>query len=269
MAQIEVVVEQAGRHALFGHGQWPLLWSLSEREFRSRYRQSLLAIAWSLFQPILLVAVYAIFFKGILDVSGGGVPYLSFILAGLVPWRLVVSSLGATTTLTDNVNVITKVYFPRELVPLSHVVTALVDLAIGTVILVAVAWVQGYAPGLEMVALPLIYLLVVTVSAAAIIFAATLAVFIRDVALAMPMLLQLVFFASPIMYPPDQLPPWLEWLSFLNPFAVAVNALRDVMFAGVWPDWPLLLGHLVVAMGWFVASVAYVRSVEHRLVDVV
>lgn len=266
---VEIVVERAGSRPLLRHGQWALLRSMAAQELRSRYRQSALALSWTLLQPLLLVAVYAAFFKGILDITGGSVAYLSFILAGLVPWRFVVSSLGATSALTDNVQIITKVYFPRELVPLSQTVVALVDLAIGTVILLVVGVAQGYVPDVHVLAMPLIYLLLVLVTAAVAVFATTLAVFVRDVAHGMPMLLQLVFFASPIMYPSDQLPSWLSWLTAINPIAVVVNSMRDILFEQVWPDWRLLGLHLCVAAALFVGSLAYVRSVEHRLVDVV
>ena len=233
-----------GQAPLFRHGKWELLRSMTVQELRSRYRQTALALLWTLLQPLLLVAVYAIFFKGILNVSGGSVPYLSFILAGLVPWRFVVGAMGATSALTDNVQIISKVYFPRELVPLSNTAVGLVDLAIGTVILLIVTTAQGYVPDMHLLAPARVPARGPGPHGEAAIVATTIAVFVRDVSHGMPMLLQLVFFASPIMYPSDQLPSWLSWLTAVNPITVVVNSHREVLFEHAWPNWTLLGAHL-------------------------
>lgn len=245
-----------------------LVWSWSRRELNARYRQSALRSAWTVLQPISLVVVYGLVFRNILDVDGDGLPYLSFVVAGVVVYRYFALGVGQISSLVDNAHVISKVYFRREVLPLSICVGGLVDLAIGVVLLVGVATAQGEAPGLTLVAVPLPLLVMVLLTSALCVTLSAVAVVVRDVVHAVPTLLQVMFFASPVMYPTTQYPPGFGALGEANPLAACIEAVRDVTLRQTWPDWGLLAIHLAVAAGAFAASLAYVRSIEHRLVDV-
>ncbi len=263
----QLVTDSDERRPLIRHGYWHLLPVLTRQQLRVKYSQSALQVAWNVIQPAALMGVYALFFNGVLDVGSDDAPYLSFIVAGLVPWRFVAASLSTASSLTDNVQLISKIYFPREIIPVVNTSVGLVDLGIGTVIMLVIVAVQGAAPSYHLVALPLVYLLVVLFAVAATIIVTTVAVFIRDVVHGMQLLLLGLFFATPIMYPTSQLPTWLQWFPDVNPLAVAVTQVRTVVLFGEWPEWGLLSVHLVIAAGFVGAALAYVRSVEHRMVD--
>ena len=263
-------VESSGarsRRPLFRHGSWGLVRSLTRQNLLTRYRQSSLHLAWVILQPLAFVGVYALFFHGVLKLDSGDVPYLSFIVAGIVPWRFISNGLGNSSAITDSIHLISKVYFPREVIPIVTVASGLVDLAIGTAIMVVVALAQGIEPTYHLLALPLVYLLLVTVTTALTVFICTVAVFVRDLSHAMPLVMIGVFFATPIMYTEDQLPQWLRWFTVVNPFAVVVGDVRDLVLYDRWfAPGPYLI-HLLSASALFVASLAYVRSVEGRMVD--
>lgn len=256
------------RQPLLRHGAWGLAASLTRQQVLTRYRQSSLHLAWIVIQPVAFVGIYALFFQGVLQLDSGDVPYLSFVVAGIIPWRFIANGLGNTTSITDSIHLISKVYFPKELIPLSGVLAGLVDLAIGTVVIFIVIGANGQWPTYHVVALPLAYLFMVISTATVAIVVATLAVFMRDVGHAMTFVLIGIFFATPIMYTDDQLPPWLSWFPDVNPFAVAITQIRDLVLYQRWFSMQSYLLHLLVAVVLFVASLAYVRSVEARMVDV-
>lgn len=263
-----IVLGGHGRRPLFRHGYWRLVVSMTKQQIRARYRQSSLHLLWNVVQPLALVAVYAFFFKGILKVGDDDLPYLSFILAGLVPWRFFANGLGGVSAITDNIHLISKVYFPREVIPLVNTASGLLDLVIGTVILLSIAAFQGIPPDVHLLALPVVFLLLILVTASVTVVVSTVAVFARDLSHGMQFVLLAVFFATPIMYPASQIPSGLQWMVKLNPLAVVVLSVRDVAVEHLWPSWKLLFAHLAVASVLMVASLAYMRSVEHRMVDV-
>ncbi len=267
LADDTLVTGSDHRRPLIRHHFWHLVPVLARQQLRGKFAQSRLNLAWNIVQPVALTGVYAAFFSGVLDVGSGSVPYLSFIIAGLVPWRFLANGLSGSTALSDNIGLISKIYFPREIIPIVNVVGGGVDLVIGTVLILIVAGVQGVSPSYHLVALPLVYLLLVFFTAATTIIVTTVAVFVRDVSHGMQLLLLGLFFATPIMYPTSQLPSWLDWFPKFNPLAVVVTQAREVLLFNSWPD-PLLLGvHLVLSSAALVASLAYVRSVEQRMVD--
>ena len=262
-----VVVGGRNRRPLLRHGSWPLLRSLTRQSLVTRYQQSGLRVAWSVIQPLALIGVYALFFKGVLQVDAGEVPYLSFIVAGVIPWRFISNGFTASSSITENIHLISKVYFPKEMVPLSAVLAGLAELAVGTFIMVGVVAAGGHLPTYHVLALPLPFLLMVLFTCAIGVLLATVSVFVRDVAHAMPFVLMGAFFATPIMYTEDHLPEWLQWFPAVNPFAVAIDAIRDLLIHGRWfPPGPLVV-HLVAASLLLLGSLAYVRSVESRMVD--
>jgi lipopolysaccharide transport system permease protein len=249
------------------HSEIPLLLAWTRKEYVSRYRQSALGLTWSVLQPMAILAGYGFVLGHVLKVSSDGLPYVAFAYAGLAPWSFLASVLGLATGALLNVSsVVGKVYFPREVVPLAHVLTFALDLAIATGLLFAIMAFDGIRFSYTMFALIPIYALLILLAADAAVFLATVTVFVRDVRYGVPLLTQLLFIGSPIMYSASLLHS--GWLRQANPVAVIVTATRDVCLKQRWPDWPLLGAHAAVALGLFVAVIAYVRSVEPRLVDV-
>jgi lipopolysaccharide transport system permease protein len=247
-----------------------LLRILAPREFRTRYRQSVLDIAWSLISPVVILLVYGVILAGTFKVDGACSPYLSSAWTGLVVWTFFATAVGtAAWSLLGASDLLSKVYFPREVLPLAAVGATLVDLAVGAITVVIVVVVQQV--GLTVHALgAIVCLLVVVVWAAGIaIFVAVLSVFLRDVTHGVQLLLRVGFFATPVMYEASYLPPALRWSASVNPVAVAIGGVRQSLLCGGAPRWGLILLQLVVGLVVVALGVAYTRSVESRMVDVI
>lgn len=246
-----------------------LLRILTPREIRLRYRENALEMAWALITPVAVMVVYGIVLTQSFDASGSCSPYLSSAWTGLVVWTFFATALGtASWSLLTSGELITKVYFPREAIPLSVVGATLLDLAIGAVTIVAVALIQGVSiQPIAVAALPALVLLMVW-TAAICVLAASLAVFVRDVTQATQLFLRVGFFATPVMYEPELLPRAFAWTATVNPLAVAIAGIRQPVLCGQAPDWVALSAQLAVGSALLAAAVLYVRSVEARMTDV-
>jgi lipopolysaccharide transport system permease protein len=243
---------------------------LAPREFRIRYRQSVLDVGWALLSPIVIAATYGYILTRSFDVSGGCAPYASSAWLGLVLWTFFATSVGtAVTSLIASGDLVTKIYFPREAIPLSMTVATLADLAVGLVTVLPVALVQGVSPGVTTIAvlLPLAVLLVWT--AAISILVGVVAAFARDLVHGVHLALRVGFFATPVVYDASLLPPAFAWSADANPIAAAITGAREALLCGEWPSWGLLSLHLLLGILLLVALVAYTRSVEARIADVV
>jgi len=231
----------------------------------------MLSFAWSLITPLFMLLVYGLVLTRGANVTGDGIPYLAFAWTGLVVWTFFASALNAgTNSLLVAGYVITKVYFPRSVVPFAAVLVAGAESLAAIGIMLVVAFVQTgttmFTPALA--ALPLIlWCLAVWVTALALLLSVA-AVFVRDLTYAVTIILQVGFFATPVMYPISFLGP-LSWLAVVNPVAVVITSLRDVLLQGLWPEPLPLLAQAAAGTVLLLAVVAYVRAVEHRIADVI
>lgn len=266
----DMIVIEGGVHRrpLLRHGSWPLVVSITKREFGTRYRQGALHVAWLVIQPALLIAVYSLVFKGILRVGTKDIPYLAFIVTGFVPWRFFSGSLGSIGAISENPSLISKIYFPREVIPMANSFIGLPELFVGIFIMIGVALAQGFPPSVYLVSLPLSCTLVVLCSLNLTVVLTAVAVFLRDLNQGLPVALMVIFFATPIMYPQELVPSSLAWLNAVNPLAVAIAGIRAAVLEGEWPQWGLLALHIAIAAVGVGASFAYMRSVEHRMPDI-
>lgn len=247
---------------------WALLQILTPREFRVRYRESVLDLAWAVITPLVYLAVYGIILTQAFGAEGSCAPYLSSAWTGLVVWTFFSGALGlATGSLILAAPLTSKIYFPREAIPLADVGVNGLDFAISFVTIFIVAGLQGIAPTETVIgAIPVVLMLVVWTCAVSI-FAAALAVFIRDLTQAVQLFLRAGFFATPVMYEASFLGS-LKWLAVINPVAVAIDGLRRTLLCGLWPDWRLTSIHLLIGSILLVASLFYMRKIEQRLADV-
>ncbi len=266
----DMVVIEGGIHRrpILRHGYWPLVASLTKQEFRTRYRQSALHIAWLVIQPAMLVAVYALVFKGILRIGTESVPYLSFIVAGFVPWRFYSGALGSAAAISENPSLVSKVYFPREVIPVTNTLLGIPELLVGTVIMIGVVLFQGFELSIHMLALPFAYALLLLCTINITVVLTAVAVFARDLSHSLPIVLMLIFFGTPIMYPEELVPSSLAWLNAINPLSVVIASARAGVLEDQWPQWNLLLLHTVIAAVGVWVSFAYMRAVEHRMPDI-
>lgn len=247
-----------------------LIGVLGPRELRVRYRQSVLDIAWALVSPLVILAVYGYILTSSFDVDSTCAPYLSSAWTGLVVWTFFSNGLGtAVTSMISSAELVTKVYFPREAIPLAVVVSTLADLGIGLVTLIILALVQGAVFSAAWIAalLPLAVIIVWTLALSTLF--AVVAAFARDVVHAVHLGLRVGFFASPVMYESSFLPDALSWTAKANPVAVSINGLRDTLLCGDLPDMQLQVSHLAVGLIFLMLTIIYTSSIESRLTDVV
>jgi lipopolysaccharide transport system permease protein len=243
---------------------------LAPRELRVRYRQSVLDIAWALISPIAVLVVYGLVLTDSFGVHGTCGPYLSSAWTGVALWTFFATALGSSVySLIASAGLVTKVYFPREAVPLASVGSALADLGIGVLTVFIVLLVQRVSLGLPAVAFVLPVLVLVVWTAAVSVFAAVIAAFVRDIPHLVQVALRVGFFGTPVMYEAGFLPSQLAWTAKVNPVAVAITGVREALLCSTWPDFPLLAIHLLTGLALLLGAVLYTRSVESRITDVV
>jgi lipopolysaccharide transport system permease protein len=249
---------------------WRILGAWTRRDLRVRYRQSVLNAGWGLIQPITLLAIYGWVVTAVLDVGQEELPYLSFAWAGIVPFTFVSQALGQGVGSIQSAGaLISRVYFPREVLPLAVVAASIVDLGIMTAILIMVRWVQIGTPTVHLAGLLLVDLMLIVWTAALTLWAATVTVFRRDLNYAVPLLLRVLFIVSPVVYSADLLRSrsWAIW--GLNPLSVAIEGTRDAALRGEWPDVTLIGAHLLAGLTLLTLAGVIFRRLEPRMGDFV
>lgn len=207
-----------------------LLWLWMLREVQVRYKQSLLGIAWALLQPLALTIIFTIVFSRLLRVDTGGIPYPVFSYAALVPWTFFSSSLAfGIPSLVNNMNLVTKIYFPREILPLASIGAAFVDFLVSAAILVGMMLIYGLKPGWVSLWIVPLLVLQIALTIAVVLLGSAFLVFFRDVRFVVPLLTQVWMYASPIIYPTTLVPEQFRTLYFLNPMAGIIDGYRRVL----------------------------------------
>lgn len=241
-----------------------------KRDFTVQYRQSLLGAAWPLVQTLLLLGIYGVIFTSVLDVESPRGSYLVFALCGLAPWAFLASAIQrGVVSLTNAAPIIQQVHFPRVLVPLASTGVTLIDLGISTALLLVVQLVTARTMPLSVLALVPIYIGFAALVAGVCVVGAVIGVLVRDLRFAVPLVLQVGFIATPVMYPASLVPEERRWLYDLNPMARTIDAVRAAVLEGRWPSPGLLAGLLVTGFAVLFAALVYASFVEDRLVDVV
>ena len=247
-----------------------LLLTLSIHRVNVRYRQTLLGIAWAVLQPLVLMVVFALVFSRLARMPSEGVPYALFAYAALLPWTFFSTAVvNATGSLVNHTQLITKVYFPREILPLTYIVAALFDFALGLVALAALmAWFDVPLTSAVFLVVPLVALMATWALAVSLVTSAV-QVRWRDIGVAMPVIVQIGMFVSPVIYPLDVVPHAWRAVYLLNPMAGIIQAFRDVLLRGIRPDTtPLVFAIAVTAV---VLPLAYLffKRAEATMADVV
>jgi lipopolysaccharide transport system permease protein len=247
-----------------------LLVFLVWREIKVRYAQTVLGAAWAILQPLLTTVVFTVIFGRFARLPSDGVPYPLFSLAALVPWTYFNTAVsGASNSLTANTSLVTKVYFPRLVIPGAAVLAALLDLAVSLVALLALMlfYHADPRPGL-IVLVPLSVLLMMMTAAGMGFWLSALNIQYRDVKYVVPFLLQLWMFASPVVYPLSLVPAPYRLVYSLNPLAGAIAGFRSALLGAGGPTVPEFLVSLGMACLIFVGGAAYFRRTERVFADV-
>jgi len=247
-----------------------LLLFLAWREVRVRYKQSALGIAWVLIQPLITMVLFSVVFGRLAHLPSGALPYPLFVLSGLLPWQLFASSLTrAGGSLVQNANLLTKVYFPRLIIPLAAAIAGLVDFAISLILLVAVLIYYGVRPGWQMLALPLFVMLALLAAIAIGLWLSALNVRYRDIQVGLPFLIQIWFFATPVAYSASLVGGGLTRLLYdLNPMASVIQGFRWSLTGGPAPGIQLL-GSTALLLAILIGGLIYFRRAEKTFADVV
>lgn len=247
-----------------------LLFFLAWRDLKARYAQTAIGLAWAVIQPLAMMIVFTFVFGRLANLPSDGVPYALFAYAALIPWSYFSKSLdrGGFSVVAES-NLITKVYFPRIIVPLSTTLGGLVDFFIAFILLFAMmAWYGAY-PRWSILAIPLLTLLLVAISMAVSLWLSALYVKFRDVGAVVPLLTQLWMFASPVVYPVSLVPQQLRWIYNLNPMVGIIEAFRWALLGTPAPD-PMVLGQAVVVIGLvLLGGIAYFNRMERTFADVI
>lgn len=240
------------------------------RDVKIRYKQTLLGAGWAILHPFFMMIVFSIIFGRFARLSSDGLPYPIFYYSALVPWIYFSNALIlATNRVVDQQRVITKVYFPRLILPVSAVLSGLVDFAFGFAMFVGMMLFYGFTPGWRIFALPLFLLLAILTALSLGVWLSALNAIYRDVRFAVPIMVQLWMFLSPVVYPTSLVPARWQWLYALNPMAVVIDGFRWTLTGhGGLPGTAALAPVGFVAM-LLVAGVVYFRKMEGRITDVV
>lgn len=247
-----------------------LLWAWAGRILRARYQQTIMGGLWIVIQPLATVAVFSVIFTNFVPVSTGGTPYPLFSYVALVPWTLLASSLGdMTESVVGNMQLITKIYFPREILPISSVLARLMDYLVSIGLLAGMLiWYQVPVNFDAILFLPVVLLVQLALVIGLGLFLSAANVYYRDVRSVLVLIVQLWFYASPIIYPITMVPERLQSLYFLNPMAGILTAYRDIILNGVLPG-PYLVISAVEAAVILVFGYWFFRRVEHQFADII
>jgi lipopolysaccharide transport system permease protein len=247
-----------------------LLYFLTWRDIKVRYKQTALGAAWAIIQPVFTMVIFSLFFGRLAKMPSDGVPYPIFSMAGLVPWTFFVYGLSqASNSLVGSQNLIKKVYFPRLVIPISSLCSGLVDFAIAFVILFVMMFYYGIAPGWNILWIPAFILLTLVTSLGVGLWLSALNVEYRDVRFTIPFLTQFWMFATPIAYPSSLLSePW-RTVYGLNPMVGVVEGFRWGLLGTQTQPGPMVLASVGAAIFLMITGAFYFRRMERTFADVV
>jgi lipopolysaccharide transport system permease protein len=265
-----VIVEAQGRFRVGVAELWhyrELLFFLTWRDIKVRYKQTALGAMWAVLQPLLMMVIFSIFLGAYAHVPSDGRPYPLFALAGLVPWTLFSQSLnGASSSLVDNANLVSKVYFPRFILPLAPCGAFLLDFLISLVVLFVAMFAYGVPLTPSALSIVPMTICILLAAFGAGLWLAALNVRYRDVRHAVPFLLQAWLFATPVAYPSTLVPAHLRWAVALNPAAGAIDWFRSALLG-----LPIHLASLLISLASttviLLGGLLYFRTTERSFAD--
>lgn len=247
-----------------------LLYFFSWRDLKVRYKQTFIGILWAVFQPFVTMVVFSVFFGRLLGVPSDGIPYPIFVYTGLLFWQFFSESLSETSNvLIINQAIITKVYFPRLILPLSSVATKFVDFAIASSILIGMMFYYGYVPHLSgLLVLPLLLLISFMASVGLGLFLSSINVKYRDVRYILPFFIQLLLFLTPVIYPAGIAGKY-SWILALNPMMGVIQSARAALLGTTVLNWTLILISLAMTFAVLLFGIWRFKKTERYFADLI
>ena len=247
-----------------------LLYFFSWRDIKVRYKQTVIGILWAIFQPFMTMVVFTIFFGNFAKMPSDGIPYPIFVYTGLLFWQFFSGALTSTSNcLISNQGIITKVYFPRLLLPISSTITKFVDFSIASVILIGMMIYYQYTPNLiGLLILPLLLLITFMASVGGGLFLASINVKYRDVRYILPFFISMMMFITPVIYPASIAGKY-SWILALNPMTGVIKAARAALLGNAPINWTLLLISGVTCLIILVIGFIFFKKTERYFADIV
>jgi len=247
-----------------------LLYFFIWKELKIRYKQTAVGVAWAIFQPFVTMVVFSVFFGALVGVPSDGVPYPIFVYAGLLYWQFFSFSLSqVSNSLVVNQALLTKVYFPRLLLPISAVAVNLIDFFVASIILIAMMIYYNFVPIFtSVVILPLLVLLTFSLAVGSGLILATVNVKYRDVKYVLPFFIQTLMFVTPVIYPPSILGNY-SWMLALNPMTGIIKAARSTLFGTPPVNWTLLALSGLVTVVILIVGIWYFKKTERTFADLI
>ncbi|HTX86468.1 MAG TPA: ABC transporter permease [Candidatus Nanoarchaeia archaeon] len=247
-----------------------LLYFLTWRDLKVRYKQTAVGVAWVIFQPVVTMVVFNVFFGKFLKTPSDGIPYPIFVYTGLLFWQFFSQSLSDVSgSLVNNKNIITKIYFPRLIIPISNVVTAFVDFLVASLVLAGLIIYYHYTPHLiGLVILPILVIITFLAILGLGLLFASVNVKYRDVKYVIPFFIQILMFVTPVIYPASLLGKYSKILA-LNPMTGVISTARATLLGTAPINWALVLASLIAALVFFAIGYVYFKKTEKYFADIV
>lgn len=272
---METIIKPESKFGLNLRELWDyreLFYFLAWRDIKVRYKQTVLGVLWAILQPFILMVVFSLFFGRVVGIkTDNNIPYPIFSYTGLLFWQFFSGALGkASGSFVGNQNIIQKIYLPRLILPLSSVVVSLVDFAMAAVVFAGLLVYYHFAPTALGIILLIPSILITFLAAAGLgTFLATLNVRYRDVGQALPFLIQLLLFLTPVIYPVSLVPERFRWLIQLNPMAGVIDAMRASFLGSGDVNWESFGLAFVVSLFLFAFGYLYLRRFESEFADII
>ena len=247
-----------------------LVRTLAARDLRARYKQAILGFGWAVIPPVGLLLVFSVFVQRVGKIDTQGVPYQLYAYLGLISWTFFSSAVSTGgLSLVTNMALLNRVYFPREVFPLASIAVAGVDAAIASLVLLLLFPLEGFAPKATSLWVPLLLLIQMVLTVGVVLIISSVVVYLRDIRHALPILLQLGLFATPVAYSLQAIPAHLRLLySIANPLAPIMDGYRRAMLLGKGPDWGLLLPATAISIGLLALGYVLFKRLETGIADV-
>jgi lipopolysaccharide transport system permease protein len=247
-----------------------LLFNITLRQIKVKYKQTVLGVLWAVLNPLSLTAIFTIIFSKFARIPSDNIPYPIFVYSALLPWTFFSTSLSfAINSLQDNKDLLTKVYFPREIFPISSILAAFVDFCIAAIIFVVLMFLFKVSLSLNALFIFPILLIQVIFTLGISLFFSAVNVYYRDIGYALPLAIQLLMYACPIIYPISIVPVKIEPLYMLNPMAPIIDGYRRVLIQAKPPEFYYLGISMVVSVSIFYFSYVYFKKMENTFADII
>ena len=272
-APVTIIEPTNGWRALNLRELWrfrELLYFMAWRDVKVRYKQTVIGAAWAILQPFLTMIVFSVIFGRLAKIGSEGVPYPVFSYSALLPWTFFATAMSqAGTSLVSNANMVSKIYFPRVILPMASVLAATLDFGIAFIVLLGMMFYFGIVPGLALLTIPLFLLLALMTALGISLWLSAINVKYRDVRYIIPFLTQFWLFATPVAYPSSMIPEKWRLLYGLNPMAGVVEGFRWSLLGTENPPNGLILVSALVVIFMFVGGLFYFRRMEREFADII